>query len=73
MDLQVLQKACNGVDAVVSLAGLPAGAETSVMPEAIRNTVIAMREHGVKRLIVQMGGFVKLKGEKGTILEAGAR
>lgn len=73
VDLQVLQKACNGANAVVSLTGPPAGAETSVMPEAIRNTVTAMKEHGVKRLIVQTGGFVKLKGEKGSILEAGAR
>ena len=73
VDLAVLQRVCNGAEAVVSLAGPPAGAETSVMPEAIRNTVTAMRENSVKRLIVQTGGFVKLKGERGSILEAGAR
>ena len=64
---------CKNADAVVSLAGPPAGAEKSVMPEAIRNTVTAMREHSVKRLIVQTGGFVKLKGEKSSVLESGAR
>ena len=55
------------------MAGPPAGAAKSVMPEAIRNTVTAMREHSVKRLIFQTGGFVKLKGEKSSVLESGAR
>ena len=50
-----LSQICDGGDVVVSLAGPPAGAETSVLPEAIRNTVAAMRKHGLKRLIVQTG------------------
>ena len=70
---EALREICDGGDVVVSLAGPPAGAKTSVLPEAIRNTVAAMREHGIKRLIVQTGGFVKLKGEKDTLLSRGAR
>ncbi len=72
-NIEALREICDGGDVVVSLAGPPAGVKTSVLPEGIRNTVSAMREHGLKRLIVQTGGFVKLKGEKDTILSRGAR
>ena len=68
-DSEALRKACEGVEAVVSLAGPPLGAKESMMPQAIRNTVEGMRAQGVTRLIVQAGGFVKLKGEDSNVVE----
>lgn len=68
-----LLEACSNITCVVSLAGPAIGAKVSMMPEAIRNTVAAMRVHGIKRLIVQTGGFVKLKGEESNLLERGAK
>jgi len=72
-DLETLSPACEGISAVVSLAGPPLSAKESMMPEAIRNTVVAMRQHSVKRLIVQTGGFVKLKGETSNLVERSAK
>ena len=68
-----LSQACKGITSVVSLAGPPIGAKTSMMPEAIRNTVAAMRENNITRLIVQTGGFVKLEGEEANLIERSAK
>ncbi|MAA79591.1 MAG: hypothetical protein CL916_10060 [Deltaproteobacteria bacterium] len=72
-NLADLDEACTNMTCVVSLAGPPIGAKTSMMPEAIRNTVTAMRNNGLKRLIVQTGGFVKLKGEESNLIERSAK
>ena len=72
-DPDALHSACQNISCVVSLAGPPLGAKSSMMPEAIRNTVSAMRAHGVKRLIVQAGAFVKLKGEPENLFHKGAK
>lgn len=60
---ELLTNACQGIRAVVSFVGPKRGSEYSSLPDVIRNTVAGMREHGVRRLIVQTGGFVKLSGE----------
>ena len=72
-DKDAIATACQNVEAVVSLAGPPLSAKKSMMPEAIQNTVYGMRKHGIKRLIVQTGGFVKLKGEESNLIEKGAK
>lgn len=60
---ELLLSACLGIRSVVSFVGPKRGSEYSSLPEVIRNTVAGMRAHGVRRLIVQTGGFVKLSGE----------
>ncbi len=72
-DADAVGRACTGVSAVVSLAGAAKGASESPLPGAIRNVVVGMRAHGVRRLIVQVGAFVKLAGEASTRVERGAR
>lgn len=72
LDAQAVGAACEGVDAVISMVGPPPGADTSPLPPAIRAVVAGMRAHGVRRLIVQGGGFVKLEGEP-TLIDRGLR
>ncbi len=72
-DPATVARACESVAAVVCLAGPPKGAKVSPMPDAVRNTVAGMRAHGVRRLIVQTGAFVKLHGEKAGLFERGAK
>ena len=71
--LDDMYRATEGMEAVVSLAGPPLGAKESMMPQAIQNTVTAMRKAGITRLIVQTGGFVKLKGEASNLVERSAK
>ena len=72
-DVDVLQDACRDVNAVVSFVGPQRGAESSSLPAVIRNTVAAMRAHGIRRLIVQTGGFVRLAGEPVGLADKAAR
>lgn len=72
-DAEAIAAACAGVSAVISTAGAAKGAETSILPTAIRNIVSGMRIHGVKRLVVQVGAFVKLEGESSSMTERGAK
>lgn len=72
-DEAAVSAACRGVTAVISLAGAAKDAQTSVVPTAIRNVVAGMRVHGVQRLIVQVGAFVKLRGEPSSLTERGAK
>jgi NAD(P)-dependent dehydrogenase (short-subunit alcohol dehydrogenase family) len=62
-DQQSVADACAGVNAVVCMVGPPKDAKTSDLPATVRNVVAGMRQHGVRRLIVQCGGFTKLEGE----------
>lgn len=68
-----VERACDGVAAVISLAGAAKGARENVLPQAIRHVVAGMRAAGVRRLIVQVGAFVKLDGEASTLVDRGAK
>ena len=63
--------AVEGVDVVVCLAGVPRGAKPGskfdgFMTQAITDIVAAMEQHGVRRLMFQVGGFTLLHGEPAT-------
>jgi retinol dehydrogenase-12 len=62
-DQQSVADACAGVAAVISMVGPTKDAKISDLPATVRNVVAGMRQHGVRRLIVQCGGFTKLEGE----------
>lgn len=61
-DPVAVAEACAGVVAVVCMVGPPKGASTSELGAAVRNVAAGMRVHGVRRLIVQGGGFTKIDG-----------
>lgn len=61
-DAQAVHDACVGVAAVVCMVGPPRGAKVSPLGPAVRHVVEGMRQAGVKRLIVQAGGFTKIEG-----------
>lgn len=67
-DAETVANACAGVTAAVAMVGPPprspvAPAGQSDLLIAIQNVVAGLRKHSVKRLIVQMGAFVKLDSE----------
>ena len=72
LDAAAVSAACEGVDAVISMVGPPPGAQSSPLPAAIRAVVAGMRAHGVRRLVVQAGGFVKLDGAP-SLIDRGLR
>jgi NAD(P)-dependent dehydrogenase (short-subunit alcohol dehydrogenase family) len=72
-DADAVARACEGVAAVISLAGATRGARDNVLPQAIRHVVAGMRAAGVRRLIVQVGAFVKLDGEASTLVDRAAK
>jgi putative NADH-flavin reductase len=51
-------EAVSGVDAVLSALGPPRGAPAGVMSEGLHNILAAMREHGVRRLLIVAGAGV---------------
>ena len=60
-----------GADAVACLAGVPRGAQKGgpldgFMLQAIKDIVGGMKQHGVRRLLFQVGGFTILEGEPPT-------
>lgn len=66
-----IQRAVEGVDAVVVLAGVPRHTKVGskmdgFMSKAMENIVSAMEKHGVRRLMFQAGGFTMLEGEPKT-------
>ena len=66
-----IQRAIQGVDAVVVLAGVPRHTKPGskmdgFMSTAIDNIVGAMKQHRVRRLLFQAGGFTMLEGEPKT-------
>jgi retinol dehydrogenase-14 len=62
-DAEAVAEACEGVSAVVCMVGPPPGAASSPLGPAVRNVASGMRAHGVRRLVVQTGGFTKIDGE----------
>jgi NAD(P)-dependent dehydrogenase (short-subunit alcohol dehydrogenase family) len=61
-DSGAVAAACEGVAAVICMVGPPPGASSSPLAAAVRNVAAGMRAHGVRRLIVQGGGFTRLDG-----------
>ena len=60
-----------GADVVVCLAGVPRGTKPGgrmdgFMTKAMKDIVAAMEQHGVRRLMFQVGGFTLLQGEPKT-------
>ena len=62
-DAQAVSDACEDVSAVVCMIGPPRGAEVSPLGAAVRHVADGMRRAGVRRLIVQAGGFTKIEGK----------
>mgnify|MGYP002633509181 CR=1 FL=1 len=62
-DQEAVNKACKGVRAVICFIGPRKTDKVSPLPHAVEAIAQGMRTTGVKRLLVQMGGFTQLKGE----------
>lgn len=75
-DGDAVAAACaGGVNAVVSLAGPPVKTKgvAHMLPTAIRAVVAGMRTHGVKKLIIQCGAFVRIDGKSDSLAEKAAK
>jgi putative NADH-flavin reductase len=59
----------SGVDAVLSALGPPRGVPAGVMEEGLNNILAAMREHGVRRLLVVVGAGVGDPQDRPTLLD----
>ena len=70
-DLAQIAAFVHGADAVACLAGVPRGAKKGgpldgFMLQAIKDIVAGMKQHSVRRLLFQVGGFTILDGEPPT-------
>lgn len=66
-DANAVRAAIKGADAVISLVGGPLGDKSfhgGVLPPLIKAVHVGMREHGVKRLLVQTGAASVVRGER---------
>jgi putative NADH-flavin reductase len=71
-DAEAVRAAIKGVQAVISLVGGPLGDKSfhgGVLPPFIKAVHAGMREHGVKRLLVQAGAASVVRGEKFNFLK----
>ena len=67
-DVDGISALINGVDAVVCLANVPRGSKLGGdkdgwMPGVMKNILSAMKEHKVRRLLFQVGGFTLMADE----------
>ena len=71
-DTEAVRAAIKGAQAVISLVGGPLGDKSfhgGVLPPFIKAVHVGMREHGVKRLLVQTGAASVVRGEKFNFLK----
>ena len=71
-DAEAVRAAIKGAQAVISLVGGPLGDKSfhgGVLPPFIKAVHVGMREHGVKRLLVQTGAASVVRGEKFNFLK----
>lgn len=76
LDVDAVAAACaGGVNAVVSLAGPPVKTKgvAHILPTAIRAVVAGMRAHGIKKLMIQCGAFVRIDGKSDSLAEKAAK
>jgi len=74
LEKEHVSTAVKDVDAIVCMVGPPPNTkEGTLLPTVIRNVCETMREHGVKRLLVQMGAFTNVKGKSLGLVDKGLR